>query len=317
MGVWVIDADVLARSRFALSPLAETVAALLALFGRSVQPGREAWRAAHAPAFRARLAADPFADLFVRTTLQPGWLPDFMVIPPVRDDEGIEEELRRVRETPADFAAAGLESELNGPLPPALRVPDLTEKAADLLAWVWTHTVRAEWPRHRRAFEADIVSRTQALSSGGLAAALNGLRPGLRWLGDGRLRINAYAYPPRELADVQLFFIPTTVRRGWVAWDEPEQRRFAVIYPCAGLLADPPTAPPPLARLLGPVRAAILARLATPHSTTHLVALTGYSLGSVGGHLRVLREAGLIHRRRSGRMVLYYRTTLGDRLVGL
>jgi DNA-binding transcriptional ArsR family regulator len=321
MGVWVIGADVLARGRFTVSAMAETVAALIALNGGGVQPGREAWLAGHAPAFRERLAADPVAELFVRTALRPTWLPDFLTTPPLPDDLTFDDELRRLRRTPAETALADACHELEGPPPPGLRVPDLTDRVAALLAWVWTRAVRPEWPRLRRVFEADVVSRTQALSSGGWAAALNGMRPGMRWLGDGRLRINAYAYPPRELpAAARLMFIPATARRGWVAWDawdEPARARYAVTYPCSGLLAEPPAtaASQPLARLLGPLRAAILADLATPKSTTQLAALTGAALGSVGAHLRILREAGLLHRRRSGRVVLYYRTELGDRLA--
>ena len=45
------------------------------------------------------------------------------------------------------------------------------------------------------------------------------------------------------------------------------------------------------------------------------MALTGLPLGSVGGHLRVLLDAGLVQRRRSGREVLYWRTALGDALA--
>jgi DNA-binding transcriptional ArsR family regulator len=43
--------------------------------------------------------------------------------------------------------------------------------------------------------------------------------------------------------------------------------------------------------------------------------LSGFSLGTVGGHLKVLLDAGLVRRTRSGRSVLYYRTALGDELV--
>ncbi|WP_222871798.1 ArsR/SmtB family transcription factor [Nonomuraea sp. PA05] len=50
-------------------------------------------------------------------------------------------------------------------------------------------------------------------------------------------------------------------------------------------------------------------------STTHLVAVTGQKLGSVGRHLRVLLDAGLVERRRAGRSVLYVRTAAGEVLV--
>lgn len=50
-------------------------------------------------------------------------------------------------------------------------------------------------------------------------------------------------------------------------------------------------------------------------STTQLTAVTGQGLGSVGRHLKVLLDAGLVDRRRAGRSVLYARTTAGDVLT--
>lgn len=312
MGDWVLAADVVARGRFRVSALAETVAALLALAGHGAQPGWRGWLAEHRPAFRAWVAADPVAEGFVGT-LGRGWLPDFLAAPPGPEDRSFEDEWRRVRAIPAAVARADIA--YGGPLPPALRVPELPERVAALLHRVWTGTVLPDWPRRRRVFEADIVSRSQALAGGGWAAALGGLRPGMRWLGDGRLRINAHPNPPRTLTGAELLFVPTTTARGWVGWSEPH--RYAVVYPCAGVLAEPERRPEPtaLSRLLGANRASILRRLATPCAPSQLVELTGCPLGSVGGHLRVLREAGLVRRRRSGRLVLYYRTELGDRLV--
>lgn len=45
------------------------------------------------------------------------------------------------------------------------------------------------------------------------------------------------------------------------------------------------------------------------------MALTNQPLGSVGRHLKVLLDSGLIGRRRSGKSVLYYPTAVGDVLV--
>lgn len=52
-------------------------------------------------------------------------------------------------------------------------------------------------------------------------------------------------------------------------------------------------------------------------STSQVVAVTGQGLGSVGRHLKVLLDARLVERRRSGRSVLYYRTPAGEVLVGV
>jgi DNA-binding transcriptional ArsR family regulator len=59
----------------------------------------------------------------------------------------------------------------------------------------------------------------------------------------------------------------------------------------------------------------VLVRLGSPLSTSQLVAVTGQGLGSVGRHLRVLLDAGLVERRRAGRSVLYSRTAAGHVLV--
>ncbi len=71
----------------------------------------------------------------------------------------------------------------------------------------------------------------------------------------------------------------------------------------------------PLAPLIGGARAAILRALAAPATTSQLVAQLGMSLGGVGGHLAVLRAAGLVNRARSGRSVNYVATPLGDALL--
>ena len=59
-----------------------------------------------------------------------------------------------------------------------------------------------------------MIARWPSSSHGGWAAALDGMRPGMRWLGDGRLQINAYNYPPRKISGAQLMFVPVTTAPG-------------------------------------------------------------------------------------------------------
>jgi DNA-binding transcriptional ArsR family regulator len=319
LGWWQVNADTLAGSRFVLSPYAETFACLKLLHaGVAAHPGERAWLAAHLPAYRARLAADPVTALLVGAGLGREWIADFLT-PTPRDGETFEEALAQVRSAAPADVRAHLRLSLAGPLPAALRDrTDLAERAAGLLEYVWTRAVRPYWPRRRHVLEADVLARTTQVGREGWAAVLGTLRPGTRWLGGNRFQVNLQEYPPREVSGAELVLVPVTPQRhGWVSWD-PAGSRYALVYPCAGVLADPggARADRGLGPLLGRNRAALLVLLGSPLTTTQLTAVTGQSLGSVGRHLKVLREAGLVTRRRAGRAVLYARTAAGDVLVG-
>ncbi|MFF9481752.1 winged helix-turn-helix domain-containing protein [Streptomyces sp. NPDC014733] len=322
MGEWLVDAEVLARSRFVLSPLIETVATLRTLTTHPA-PVRRGGRPSPAEAFRARLTADPFVRAWAAAGVGVHWTPDFLTRPPRHDTPTFAGELARVRATPAREARADLAAACGGRLPRALDVPDPAGRAADLLDRVWQGVVRPDWPRRSRVLEADVIGRAHRLSRHGWAAAVADLGPRTRWLGNGRLRINGADRPSRDLTGADLLFVPVGGPNGWVAWELPDS--YAMIYPASGTaLADgpgtgpdgPPPVPDPLARLLGTNRATLLTLLAPPRSTSQLAALTGLGLGSVGGHLKVLRDAGLVSRRRAGASVLYRRTPAADALLG-
>jgi DNA-binding transcriptional ArsR family regulator len=315
VGWWQVGADTLAHSRFVVSPLAEATATLKTLErGTAAHPGERAWLDRHLPAYRERRAGDPVTALLVRAALGPTWNATFLT-PTTEGDLAFAEELAHIRETPPEAARADLTVSLGGPLPALLHRSDLPERAAGLLEWVWTETVLPYWPQRRRIIEADVIARAARLSQGGWALALDDMRLGMRWLGENRLQITTRDDPPRELSGARLMFVPVTPRQTWVSWETPH--RYAVVYPCSGTLAEADRTPvsESLGRLLGPARAAVLVLLDTPKSTTQLVALTGQALGSVGRHLKILFDARLVRRRRSGRSVLYYRTETGDALV--
>ena len=192
----------------------------------------------------------------------------------------------------------------------------MRDELAALLEWVWTVTLEADWPRRQRILQADVVSRTSTLATRGWSAVVASLGSKRQWLGDGRLQINGYDLPDRDLqAAEQLWFIPVHSNGSWVAWEEPT--RYAIVYPVTGSPAPPTVAGQgATGRLIGTNRARLLAALAEPKSTTQLAALSGLPKGAVGNHLRILLESGLLLLlRRAGRDVLYWRTALGDALV--
>ena len=70
-----------------------------------------------------------------------------------------------------------------------------------------------------------------------------------------------------------------------------------------------------MASLVGRTRAAMLDRLAQPHSTTDLARKLGQSAPTVSAHLSILRRCGMVTSWPSGRRVLYQRTALASTLL--
>jgi DNA-binding transcriptional ArsR family regulator len=321
MGSWRVTADLLASSRFVVSPMAETVAALTVL-EVPLGPWQQSFHAANRAAFDEMLARHPVRRDLVRRAWrprrgdQPGWMADFLGTVPARPDMSFTAELDQLA---GEWDDARMRSELYtvrpGRLAATLLGPGLRAELLGLLRWVWTVTVAADWPRRRRVLQADIVSRTATLAAHGWSGVIPTFGAKRQWLGDGRLQINRYDLPERDLSAARtLLFIPAHSNGTWVAWHEPT--RYALIYPVTGALAP---APAPtrggLARLIGANRAELLRGLDDPRSTTQLAALSGLPMGAVGNHLKVMLDAGLVLRRRAGREVLYWRTALGDSLV--
>lgn len=321
MGSWRVSADLLASSRFVLSPMAETVAALTVLEVPK-GPWQQAFKATNRDAFDEMLTHHPVRrDLLRRAWRprlgdQPGWMADFLGTVPARTGMSFADEVAQLAgEWDDDRIRSELYAVRPGRLAASLLRPGLREELLGLLRWVWTVTVAADWPRRQRVLQADIVSRTTMLAAHGWSGVIPTLGAKRRWLGDGRLQINRYDLPERDLSAAEtLLFIPVHSNGSWVAWHEPT--RYAIVYPVTGALA-PTTAANAhgLARLIGANRARLLQALDDPRSTTQLAAVSGLPMGAVGNHLKVMLGAGLVLRRRAGREVLYWRTALGDSLT--
>jgi DNA-binding transcriptional ArsR family regulator len=315
MGVFLVDADVLARARFGTSQLAETVGALGMLDRDRPRTWQRSWWDQHLAAFRARMRDDPVGAAVVRHAFGPTWTADFLTIPPERPGLDLEQELAELLSLSDQDVRRDLE-QVRVPLPPELTATGLAATVADVLRWTWTHTIAPTWARRQRVLAADVVARTSRLSRDGWSGVLDGMRPGMRWLGDGELQVNAAPHPPRDIRGSDLTFLAAHCERGWVTWRLEEPARYGIVYPVTGVLADQAhETPDALARLLGPARAQVLLRAAEPVSTSALVAMSGMPLATIGSHLRVLLDAGLLQRRRSGREVLYWWTDSARGLV--
>jgi DNA-binding transcriptional ArsR family regulator len=322
---WVVSADLLARSRFVVSPFSETVAAAMIL-DRPNPPGTpwiRSFRALHREAYLGMLAEDQLRTVVAghmwrpRHGAAPGWIADFLGLPPLGGGATFADELDQLAAWDDDRIRAEIRQSAVGPLPAALRRAGLRDAVADILGWVWTSTLASDWPRRRRVLEADILTRTSRLASHGWAGVFGTLSPHSSWLGGGRLQINGYELPDRDLSQAQrLDFVPAHSYTGWDTLEVPH--RYALVYPVSGALADIASTRASgdgLARLIGPNRARVLRLLDKPRSTTQLAALTSLPPGAVSSHLRVLLEAGAVLHRRAGREVLYWRTSLGDTLA--
>lgn len=316
--------DDLAASRFAVAPMAELEHLLRKLdrphsrtpLGAAIRASR--WAQRYAPLRRT-------LDARVLRALRPtgGWGVDFTAPPPSGMANTPADDLATVRATPSAIARAqvrralALTGAVDEDVYAVLHRRDVARWVGDALGRMWDALVAPDWPQLLAIVERDVLHRADLLTRGGWAAALNGLHPGLHWR-DGAVLIDDHVDRVSQLDGRGLVFVPSVFTHPALATylDPPWQP--TIIYPARGSAAlwEPqPTTPAALARLLGSTRAELLLRLDAPASTTQLVRTTGYALGAVGDHLRVLREAGLVTGARTGRSVVYRRTPIGDAVV--
>jgi Family of unknown function (DUF5937)/Helix-turn-helix domain len=322
-----VGSEDLTKSRFALSPLSELTHVLRLLAGQWRRPGDSVLRPwlARARDRYQKLARE--ADISVILALHPPGRGAYFLAPvPAGVSTTIGDLLDQVRSTPADQVRRDVTEALRRQpsLDPRIRrvltSDRVADYAADVLAAAWQALLEPEWNTLRAILERDVVYRAGQLTSRGWAAALGDLHPELSWE-HGRIVVTGF--PGDEdaaLGGRGLLFVPSVFIWPRLALGLDPPWPPSLIYPARGVAAlwmrpgrtAPRTA---LDRLLGPSRAAILIALEEPASTTQLVATLGQSLGAIGDHLAVLREAGLISGARSGRSVLYRRTPVGDALA--
>jgi DNA-binding transcriptional ArsR family regulator len=317
---FVFSVEDLARTRFAVSPMWELERSLVALRDPS-------HAALHVPWLRSLSGRLDGLALERAVALTPprGFNPDFITPPPAGPLGDIEDDLAALRATPV--AQIRSDMTLFGEQQPRGRAVADTwlahprrevRRLADLLEAYWARAVEPVWPRVRAFLDADIAYRARRLAAGGPAALFADLSENVAWE-QPHLDVAVPAHDATiELAGRGLLLMPSAFSaiRPFVIDRAPWQP--TLVYPARGIATlwqDAAPAPDGLARILGATRAAILADLAAPRSTTEVAERLSLSPGGTSHHLTALRDAGLVAGRREGRLVLYVRTPLGDALA--
>ncbi|MGW4379042.1 ArsR/SmtB family transcription factor [Kitasatospora sp. NPDC004531] len=319
-----LDSRALSRSRFALSPFAETLATIVQLARPAGESWHPEWHARHRVEFHARLRADSYARGLVALVSATKYLPDHLTLPPGGGMETtLESELAEVARVPDEAVGESLRLSLAHCWEGDRHLDWLTgrghgARAAALFRAVWDTHLAAEWPARRAVLQRDVTHRAGLLAAHGWPRALHLMSRRSAWVGADAIRFSDRPGPDHRIGPDGMLFVPVSAHRSsWLC--QAPGRPHALVYPArgtgvpGGAVGGDDRA---LARLIGAGRTVILRHLDVPATTSELAALMGQSVGTVGGHLAVLRDTGLVDRTRLGRRVLYHRTPLGDRLAG-
>ena len=200
----------LARTRFAISPLWETAAAIRALRNPSVASLHLPWVKKIRPHLKDLDLSLPLA-LLPRT----GYIADFLTPPPISPLMSFEEEVETIRATPVDLVRTDVEYLIEDGIPreqlqPFLDDPEGTvARLADALEEFWTVALEEDWPRIQSLLEADILYRSRRLTEGGLDLLFSDLHGEVGWGGDVLTIQCACAVPELDLAGRGLVLVPS------------------------------------------------------------------------------------------------------------
>lgn len=338
--------DDLARTRFALSPLAEVVASVRVLKNPRPAAIHRHWHGL----VRSRLRSPDSRVRLLFDLVQPAswYLPDFLSPAPRSPVPDLTAELAGLRGLHPDQVRADLDvlghalthpvgslDEVTRPrrrtrrtmiASPSALVSDLYADPsqglgilADGIAAYWKVAIGPWWGRIRATLESDLLFRGRQLGRGGHALLFAELAPEVSWR-EGALHIRHRRFSGRrDLRGEGLLLVPSAFVWPSVVSSTIPPWQPSLSYPARGAgsiwQSTQPSSSDAIARVIGTARARILAQLETPTSTTDLAALTDLTPGGASQHLTAMHDAGLVAAHRVGRVVLYSRTAVAEALL--
>jgi DNA-binding transcriptional ArsR family regulator len=323
----VLELDVadLAATRFAISPLCETVRAVRLLANPGPPAVNLPWvRWARAELDRRPLRLPRLWPLVVNGL--PTY-PEFLVPAPSVKLPRFDAELARLRATQAGAVRASL-TRVFGDHPWPDSAVELSERPGESLAEIAAELASAHerlvaphWARIRPVLEADIAYRAALLADGGVRSLFGDLHADLRW-SEGTLTLRDGDEGPScfrvMLGPDGVVLMPSVFNWPEVSLSRATSSQTILLYPArgAGTVWDAvPGVLGTVEALLGGPRARLLGALRSPATTSALARRLGVTPSAVSQHLGVLHRGGLVDRRRSGREVLYQASELGLALL--
>jgi DNA-binding transcriptional ArsR family regulator len=330
----------LAATRFAVSPLAETLRAVQLLATPSPPAVNRPWvRWARAQLDRQPLRLPRLWPLLV---IDGPYRPEFLFPAPTGKSASLGAEVAQVCATPEEVVRLSL-GRVFGDAPWPASAVDLAERPQESLEQIAAEIaechdrlIAPHWERLRSVLDADIAYHAGLLAAGGARSLFSDLHPDFRWTGRELLLTDAEESTDTEitLGPDGLVLVPSVFI--WPEWSVKratstqttlsyQARGVATVWEDAGLglagfagqgvagFADPRPAGDAGAveALLGAPRARLLGALRSPATTSALARRFHVTPSAVSQHLAVLHRGGLVDRQRSGRTVLYQASELG------
>src|ERR1700730_1609547 len=335
----VLELDVadLAATRFAISPLSETVRAIQLLGDRETPAVNAPWvRWARSELGWRALRLPRLWPLIVNGLPT---FPEFLVPAPESRMPELGAELARLRAAPAEAVRASLHRVWEGhPWPESAR--ELAARPRESLAEIaaeidecYHRLIAPHWERIRPVLEADIAYRAGLLAGGGARSLFSDLHPGLHWSG-GTLTLTDTDQGPSPfkitLGPDGVVLMPSIFNWPQVSPSRATSTQTIMLYPARGAATvweggawagsawtgEGDDGEKAAEALLGTPRVRLRSALRSPATTTALARRLGVTPSAVSQHLAVLHRGGLVGKRRSGRAVLYQTTALGLALLG-